>query len=45
MEYTESDGRLRAADFLAYIDKRPVKGSHALATLGSAYQAPTREQV
>lgn len=36
MEHTESDGLHRADDFLASIDKRPVKSSYALATLGSA---------
>ncbi|WP_420105388.1 PAAR domain-containing protein [Herbaspirillum huttiense] len=36
MEHKEFDGQRLANDFLAGIDKRPIKGSHALATLGSA---------
>lgn len=36
MEHKEFDGQRLVTDFLAGIDKRPIKGSHALATLGSA---------
>ncbi|WP_426080429.1 PAAR domain-containing protein [Herbaspirillum huttiense] len=36
MEHKEFDGQRLANDFLAGIDKRPIKGRHTLATLGSA---------
>jgi len=36
MEHKEFDGQRLANDFLAGIDRRPIKGSHALATLASA---------
>lgn len=36
MEHKEFDGQRLVSDFLAGVDKRRIKGSHALATLGSA---------